>query len=71
MTGWNPRSEPRRSQSDTRLVPGFVLSTCGVEYEGPDSVEVARDPNSWYKQLTFLPGSCPTTSTGAHRHTTR
>ncbi|KAH8020472.1 hypothetical protein HPB51_002116 [Rhipicephalus microplus] len=55
MMGWNARSEPRRSQSDIKLVPGFVLFTCGVEYEGPDSVEVARDPNSWRKPLTFLP----------------
>ncbi|KAL3198918.1 hypothetical protein MRX96_001496 [Rhipicephalus microplus] len=70
-TGGDSSSEPRRNQSDTTLVPGFSLSTYGVEYEGPDSVEATRGQNSWSKQLTVLLNAGHRTNMGANRQAPR
>lgn len=70
-TGWNTSSEPQRIQGNTKMVPGFVLSAYGVEYDGLDSVEVSSCLNRWSKQLTRLPVICHRMSTGAYRQTLR
>ncbi|KAL3183247.1 hypothetical protein MRX96_034295 [Rhipicephalus microplus] len=68
---WNANSERQRTQRDTTLMPGFMLSTYGVEYEGPDSIDFTRSLNSLFKLLILLPVSCHRRRIGAYQQTPR